>query len=751
MAKSNKQPQKPATAPHSTPSTAATVRPTRNFLLREPVFSDREALMRTIFYAIAGVALVVMIALSFKSGINADDKFQNDYSTKLVNYYSTFGQDTTALYIKEGNMHLYGGFFEITTGFVNKTLGYTPNNLGYHNLRHAASAILGWLAMLLAALLAQRIAGWRAGILTMLIMFLSPRFFGDSMMNPKDIPFACGYMMALYYMTKVLDNLPRPNKWDMAGLAGGLAIALATRAGGLLPFAYLFMFAGLHFLLKNGGFSALSNVKSMGRYLIIAIGIAVVGYILAVLFWPYALKSPLKNPLDALTKFEALEIRIRVLFEGKNVRSDDTPWYYAAKWILYTIPLATIVGFAGSLALSFRLMRRYNPLWIFMVFFAGIFPVAYIIYKDSVLHDGWRHLTFAYPPIAIAAGLFWNEIAGFFSGKKALQYVIHAAFGLLLADSAWFIAANPAMPYVYFNPVAGGVKGAFGQYETDYWGVSVRQGLEWMEEQGIINDTMSSPIVIATNMAYSAQKLTAKYGDKVKIKYLKWDSRCNDAWDYALYPTRTIGGTTLQRGFWPPDNAVHVIYAGGAPIMAVLKDNGRNCSLGLALLKVNDFTGSIEKLKVEIAAVPDNEIAWSSLGQAYMNSSQQPGILLTTSDSLLELSKSCCEKALEISPDDSQSNNQLGMYWIQKNDLAKAKTQFEYSVKMEPSNPGAFYYLALIAMEQKHPDDALAYLQKAINASPTFRPAYELAIQIHEQSGNTAQANQIRAMLKQLK
>jgi cytochrome c-type biogenesis protein CcmH/NrfG len=91
------------------------------------------------------------------------------------------------------------------------------------------------------------------------------------------------------------------------------------------------------------------------------------------------------------------------------------------------------------------------------------------------------------------------------------------------------------------------------------------------------------------------------------------------------------------------------------------------------------------------------------------------------------------------------------MYWLQKNDMAKAKSQFEYSVKIEPSNPGGFYYLALIAAEQRDAGAALAYLQKSINANPSFKPAYELAIRIHEQSGNTDQANRIRAMIQQIK
>ena len=103
-------------------------------------------------------------------------------------------------------MHLYGGFFETVTGFANKGLGYQPTDYGYHNIRHVSSAILGWVAMLCAALLAGLIGGQRAAIITFIVMLVSPRFVGDSMMNPKDIPFAAGYIMAIYNMVAALEK-----------------------------------------------------------------------------------------------------------------------------------------------------------------------------------------------------------------------------------------------------------------------------------------------------------------------------------------------------------------------------------------------------------------------------------------------------------------------------------------------------------------------------------------------------------------
>lgn len=699
--------------------------------------SPSDPLLRKIFWGVAIAGLFVLCGLSFGSGINADDKFQNAYSEKLVNYYTTFGRDTSALNVPDGNMHLYGGFFEIVSGFANKALGFQESEIGYHNVRHLFSAMLGWVAILCAALLARLIAGWRAGLLTLVIMLLSPRFVGDSLMNPKDIPFAAGYMLAIYNMAAVLTRMPTPGRWNIAGLVAGLALALAVRAGGLLNFVYLFFFAGLFLVLKNG-WGSLFNAKIVGRYAAVVVGAAVAGYVGALLFWPFALQSPLSNPWFALTKFSDFEIAIRVLYEGVNVKSNMTPWHYPIKWIGLTIPLAALIGFVGSLVLLPRLLRRYQPLWIGLVFFAAIFPVFYVIYKKANVYDGWRQLTFAYPTLAVAAALFWNELLDLFSAQKTAQYAVYGGMGLLLADAGAFIAVNPKIPYVYFNPVAGGVQGAYGKYETDYWGVSIRQGIEWMERQGILRPDMDEVVVIATNMHYSALQLLAKYGDKVSLKYLKWERRCDDAWDYALYPTRFIDGSALATGKWPPDNAVHILEAGGAPMLAILKDTERNCALGMASMKLGDWNGAIERLRQEAEKVPDNELAWANLAQAYMNTGQ------------LEEAKAAAEKALTISPNDVQANNLIGLYWLNKGDAEQAKAQFALALKREPSNPAACYYLATIAQRQGDNQGALNYLRNAIEIAPMFKPAYELSAQIYDATGNPAAAQQFRAAMQQI-
>jgi tetratricopeptide (TPR) repeat protein len=680
--------------------------------------TEKGVIPKIIFWVIAVFALITMLWAASGVGINADDKFQVDYSKKLVNYYGTMGRDTSALFIKDGNMHLYGGFFDTFTGFANKIVGNGDSEVSYFNLRHYASAMLGWMAILFAGLFAWRLAGLQSGIITLVIAWFSPRFFGDSLMNPKDIPFAAGYMMAIYYMVKSLDGLPKPSWKNLLGLALGIGLALATRAGGLLLFAYLGLFGGLHLILRNGGFGAILSAKS-GVYAKYLLPTAVLGYFLACVFWPYAMQNPLKNPLNALSKFSDLEVHIRVLFGGENVMSDKEPRFYAVQWIWRTIPLGVLIGLVGYFALLPRLWKKYTGIWVALAGFAAVFPVFYVILKDSVLHDGWRHLTFAYLPMVICAALFWNELVAIFSENKMASYAIYGILGVSTIDSANYILQNPRLSYTYFNPLAGGIKSAYGNFETDYWGISTRQGIEWLEKEGILNDHLEKQIVIATNFHFPAKMLVGKYGDKVKIEYLKWEKRCDKPWDYAMYPTRFLEGSQIRaKDGFPPKNAVHIIRAGGVPILAIMKNDGNPCAEGMAKMKVNDLVGAIADFTKEVKNVPNNEVAWANLGQVLLNNRQ------------LDSAVWAANKCLEFAPDNTQAINLIGLAKFQKGDLGGAKTHFEAATRRDPTNAAAWYYLAMILAQQNNISGALTVLQKCLEQAPSFQPARDLATQL---------------------
>jgi len=679
------------------------------------------------FSALAVLALTIVLSLF--SGINGDDEFQNDYSEKLVNYYLSFGADTSALHIEKGNMHLYGGFFDLAAGLANRALGFDDFDQGYHNVRHIFNAIMGFLAMLFVGLLAKEVAGWRAGILALWLIFLSPRFLGHSLMNPKDIPFAAGFAIAAYYMVLLFRSMPRPDWKTALGAALGIALALATRAGGLLLFGYLFLFAAFDFLLKYGFKGLVAENKALLAYAAYCLGIGLSAYILAILTWPAALADPIGHPLAALTEFSKLGVKIRVLFQGENLMSDDTAWYYPVDWIIKTIPLSTLVGLLGGLFILPALLKRYNKTAILLLYFASIFPVAYVIYKDSILHDGWRHLLFVYPSMVVIAAVFWVALESFFKGKATAKYVLWGGVSLLAVDAALFIARNPQYPYVYFNPIGGGLKGAFGYYETDYWGVSVRQAIGWLDEQGAISPEMTDTVTIGTTFFYNVSRQTqGRYKGKVKVKYVRFNARYSENWDYGIFPSRYIRGPHLRSGNWPNSKAIHSVKANGVPLVAIEKDENHFAYLGQQAFSRQDFTGAAAQLQKEVQLSPDNEVAWAALANAYISMGQYQQAL------------AAAQQALQAAPETENALFYEGLAYLNLKQTQDAINAFERVIRVNEEFYVAYYYLGLAYESTQNYRAAYENAQKAIETNPRFRQAYELAARALQALGDNQNA-----------
>lgn len=695
---------------------------------------------RQYFWGVFAGLGIITVLLALGSGINADDEYQNDYATKLYSYYSSFGQDSSALYVEKGNMHYYGGLFDLVTEVVNQALGLGKNDAAYHSVRHVFNALFGMLVLLFTGLIVRELGGWRAGILAMLLLFLSPRFLGHAMMNPKDIPFAAGNIMALYFMLKWLKDLPKLHWPTLLGLVGGIAIAISTRAGGLLLFGYMGLFAGLHFLQRAGWKGLFSETKLLTRYALSGLGIAAAGYLAAVLFWPYALQNPIANPLKALSEFSQLGIKIRVQFAGDNVMSDATPWHYPLTWILRTVPLFILLGLPLAVLFYRRMLKQYYSLGIHLLAFAAVFPLAYIIYKNSLLHDGWRHLLFVYPPMVALVSLAWVQAEAWVGNRKNLMYALWAVLGLSMLEPAVFTIRNAAFPYVYFNPVAGGMKGAYGNYETDYWGTSVRQALNWMEKEGIIGDDMQDTIRIASNNSYNlGRHIGNRYGGKVKTTYVRYAQRNDQEWDYAIFTTRYVRGPQLRDGVWPPPSqSLHTVTANGVPLAAVLEDKEKHGYRAQQAAKSGDWATAEVSYQKEKELHPGSEMAWLGLANVYLNT-QRP-----------QLALEAVREALKIVPENLGGLFYEGLALLNTGNAGAAESTFRQAIAVDEEYATAYYYLSLIEQERGDLAGALNSIETCVRLNPRFRQAYEQAARIYEQMGNAQQAAAYRNAATQL-
>src|SRR5450759_691870 len=101
------------------------------------------------------------------------------------------------------------------------------------------SSIAGWIVILLTALFAVWLAGYRAGILSLVLFAVSPGFIGHSQNNLKDIPFALAYIAGTFYTLKFLVSGRKISIPDVVFLTASIAFSISIRAGGLVLICYL--------------------------------------------------------------------------------------------------------------------------------------------------------------------------------------------------------------------------------------------------------------------------------------------------------------------------------------------------------------------------------------------------------------------------------------------------------------------------------------------------------------------------------
>lgn len=583
-----------------------------------------------LFYIIAGISLISMIFASQDAGISGDEFFHTEHAEHVFNFYKTGGQDTLATTVTDNNnLPLYGQLIDnIAHG-----IGLLFNVDDYMALRHGLNSIVGFLAILFVGLFVKRVAGWRAGVFSLVLMLVSPRFIGHSFNNLKDIPFAAASMMSIYYIVKFLDELPKRKYSTMIMLALSIAFAIDVRAGGLIVIAYFALFAVVYYIWK---YKTLK--KEFGKVLLWSLGIVVIGYFVAVLFWPYALVAPIDNPFSTLKGMANFNVALRQVFEGQAQWSDALPWYYTPKFILITIPLAVIAGALIGMILMFR--NKKNWFYYFVLLFTFIFPIFWIVINKSNVYGGWRHAIFTYPPLVALAALGINELVDSFKNKY-IKIIVIAAFAALCINPISHIIRNHPYEYVYFNSFTSGMDKAYGNYELDYYYHSLREASDWVKENAKKDElTQGDKIVVACwhmkPINYYFRKDTANF----RTAFIRYNERGETDWDYAIICNTGISPEQIQNGTFPPKNTVYQVKVDGKPICVVVKRTDKSDMFGFELKSKGQIDEAIPFFQRAIQKDPNNETALINLSEIYLRKNVPDSVIIYTNQMLKSNPKS---------------------------------------------------------------------------------------------------------------
>ncbi|MFN8310151.1 MAG: hypothetical protein U0T73_09340 [Chitinophagales bacterium] len=524
------------------------------------------------FWLVASLFFLIGLARVGNYGLNFDDALHASHGWILYDFYSgkskaaqlsPYNDKGELITAFEGEkdlrgMNVFPGAFDLLAQTVHRNF----NETDLFVQRHYLIFLFGFTAILFAGLTAVEIGGWRAGLITLLMGCCSPRLIGHLSNNPKDIPFAGLYVLSVFFLVKWYKSLPAL-KWHwLVAMLVAATLACDVRISGLTLFIWLFIFTAVKWMeLKRNG-AALSNLNIALSGVAVVAGIIIAYYGISLL-WPYAQTDPWQVPLRSLKTLSNFNVfNSYDLYDGRHVSNKDEPWNYILVWEAIGNPVFVVLSaFLFPLVLVLSRQKVVMGL-IGLISFA---PLAISIIKGSYFpHDG-RHFFFLYCVALICFAMVWETLLLEIPKTKWRNYSIAALFLVFFIEPIVWITANHPNEMCYFNPVFGGVKAAWGKYETDYYGNCLKACVDYIQQHS--HPDAQHPVRV--RVYYGSQSSSEYFLMRVpNYKYVAAIENSLD-WDYSILLTAACKYDNKLFEKWPPINTVYEEKAGGVPLAAV--------------------------------------------------------------------------------------------------------------------------------------------------------------------------------------
>ena len=446
--------------------------------------------MKTVPLFLLGVLLVTAFVSVFvfadQYGITIDEPQENVYGQLVLNWYTSLGKDTSFMGVFPGSSlqtHLqeHGAIFEVIIAEAEHVFGQP-----WHT-RAVVNGLAAFVGVVAIAFCGLELGGWWAAFLAALSLWLYPRFFGAMFNNSKDIPFTSATILILWAVLLLVRQWETKRKYLINSVLVGFLIGLADA----LRIVALFWYVVLGLLVVGWWiFCGQRQVKekqvmaNLRKQVIATMIIAVVSLITMYALWPYIILGPVDNLHQAITLMSKYPWTLPVPFAGQVYHANNLPRYYTPGWLVVGSPPAVIIFAAieGLFACVTLIKGKTIDTKIVLVCLALILPLGGLVYLRATLYDAMRQFLFLVPPLLLLGVCGLMNLCTFLARRRQIIAVVGL---VVLALGAQFqviydmVALHP-YEYMYFSPLVGGVPGATGKYDLDYWGVCEKPSAEWL-------------------------------------------------------------------------------------------------------------------------------------------------------------------------------------------------------------------------------------------------------------------------------
>ncbi len=328
------------------------------------------------------------------------------------------------------------------------------------------------------------------GLFSSLFLSLLPVYFGYTHNNMKDIPNAVLFAFTIYFFWRLVKY--KKTK-DLLISSLFFAVAFNFKINAIfIPLICLLWYISVYY---RNIYNIFKNKSAL--FFILAPIFALI------IWWPFW-KDPLEKLLILPVYFTKNTINIPVLYLGKIIYSGvNIPLSYPYVYLAVTIPIPIlfffVIGLIGSVYALFTNSKYKNEislllLWFFVPLFRYLSPQMGAI-------DGVRHFLEVVFPLCALAGFGVQTISD--KVKLSKIYLIKPViFTFILISLIRNIIVYHPYQTSFYNSLVGGLKGAEGQFDIDFWGTPQKDAVFWLNKNAPLNSKIYIAMAQSTSSTY---------------------------------------------------------------------------------------------------------------------------------------------------------------------------------------------------------------------------------------------------------
>jgi hypothetical protein len=236
----------------------------------------------------------------------------------------------------------------------------------------------------------------------------------------------------------------------------------------------------------------------------------------------------LESFIVAFNTFANYEWGGAIFYLGNYIKATNLPWHYIPVWIYISMPILIFLFFIIGLIYIFKkfvnnflnlseknsLWKKNSELMDFVVLSFFFLPLFAVIFFNSTLYGGWRHLYFVYPAIVyfIAIGI---DYLLQLKNKKNYKLMIFTLLTFTVINNLFILIKFHPYQNVFFNFSMERKANKF--FEVDYWGLGNAESLNHLQK--LEEGKFSIAVASFTPLNYSNLILNTK--NKIEFKDLK--------------------------------------------------------------------------------------------------------------------------------------------------------------------------------------------------------------------------------------